>query len=200
MGLRVLPTATLFVGLLVAIGCTSYRVIPEELEGRVNMNQPLREVAQHPAAHGGDLVVWGGEVLQATRMKDATRVEVLQIPLNDDLIPAGERGESQGRFLAFDRQGEILDPAVVKEGTKVTIVGEVQSPVSMTADAGPQQYPSLAIRDMTIWEQKTATTWAPPFYGPFYGPYYYGPYYGNYYYGYRPYTFWDGTRVRAASQ
>lgn len=200
MGLRALSRATLLVGFAIATGCSSYHVIPEELEGKVNTNKPLREVAQQPSAHGGELVAWGGEVLQATRMKDATRLEVLQIPLNDDLIPAGERGESQGRFLAFDRQGEILDPAVVKEGTKVTIVGEVQSPVSMTSDAGLQQYPSLAIRDMTIWEQKTATTWALPFYGPFYGPYYYGPYYGNYYSGYRPYTFWDGTRVPAASQ
>lgn len=190
-----LRTATLLIGLLVLTGCNSYRVIPEDLEGKVNTQTPLREVSQHPSVHGGELVVWGGEVLEATRIKDATRLEVLQIPLNDDLVPAEGRGQSQGRFLAFDRQGEILDPAVVNQGTKVTIVGEVQQPVSMTSDAGSQQYPSVAIRDMTIWDRQTRRVWGIPYYYPFYGPYY-----GSYYYGSRPYTFWDGTRVRAARQ
>jgi outer membrane lipoprotein len=184
-------TASIIVSLIVLSACNSYRVIPQDLEPRVQKQTGIRQVLQDPSAHQGELVVWGGEVLQATRTKQATRLEVLQIPLTDDLTPAGDRAESQGRFLAFDRQGEILDPAVVREGTRVTIVGEVQPPVPGTSETGPPVYPSIAIRDMTIWEKKASRDWGYP---------YYGPYYGHYYYGYRPYVFWDGTRVPAASQ
>jgi outer membrane lipoprotein len=171
--------------------CNSYRVIPQDLEKQVHKDTDIRQVVKSPSAHQGEVVVWGGEVLRATRLKNATRLEILQIPLTDDFIPAGERAESQGRFLAFDRQGEILDPAIVKEGTRVTVVGEVQQPVPGSSDAGPQEYPAVAIRDMTIWDKKVSRDWGYP---------YYGPYYGHYYYGYRPYVFWDGTHVRAASQ
>jgi hypothetical protein len=36
------------------------------------------------------LVVFGGKVLSVTRVEDATRVEVLQLPLTQDLSPAME--------------------------------------------------------------------------------------------------------------
>ncbi|HJR77536.1 MAG TPA: Slp family lipoprotein [Nitrospiraceae bacterium] len=180
---------TVIVALLVMLiltACNRYQVIPKQYQDQVNRNLTFVETKNDPHLYRGQTVVWGGEVLHATRLPDRTKIEVLQLPLTDDLIPAAERAESNGRFLAFDTQGEILDPAVVKEGTRLTIIGQIQGAVSSTSDLGPREYPALQIRDMTVWDTKVSRAMGYP---------YYGPYYGHYYYGYRPYVFWEGTRV-----
>jgi len=166
--------------------CNRYQVIPTEYQGRVNQNLSFTEAKGSPDTFKGETVVWGGEVLKATRLPERTKIEVLQLPLTDDFIPAGGRAESNGRFLAFDSQGEILDPAVVSEGTRVTIIGQVQGTAPSSPDLGLHDYPVIQIKDMTVWDKKMSRTMGYP---------YYGPYYGHYYYGYRPYVFWDGSRV-----
>ena len=65
----------------------------------------------------------GGEVLSAKRLAEGTRLEVLQLPLDDAQQPALTRTDSQGRFLAIEK--EFLDPAMFPQNTRVTIVGEV---------------------------------------------------------------------------
>ncbi|MGZ8382904.1 MAG: Slp family lipoprotein [Nitrospira sp.] len=42
-------------------------------------------------------------------MKDGTRIEVLQLPLDGDQRLVSQRSESQGRLLAIDSQS--IDPA-----------------------------------------------------------------------------------------
>jgi outer membrane lipoprotein len=168
------------------VACNQYQVIPHQYQGQVNRSLTFAETKGNPERYKGQTVVWGGEVLKATRLPDRTKIEMLQLPLTEDFIPAGERAESSGRFLAFDSQGEILDPAIVKEGTRLTIVGQLQGTVSSTSDLGPHQYPAIQIRDMTVWGKKASRAMGYP---------YYGPYYGHYYYGYHPYVFWEGTRI-----
>jgi outer membrane lipoprotein len=172
--------------LALLIGCNRYQVVPKQYQAQLNQTLTFVEAKKSPEAYKGQTVAWGGEVLSATRLPDRTKIEVLQLPLTDDYIPAAERVESNGRFLAFDTQGEILDPAVVKEGTRLTIVGQIQGVVSSASDLGPHEYPAIQIRDMTVWDTKASRAVGDP---------YYGPYYGHFYYGYRPYVFWEGTRV-----
>lgn len=172
--------------ILLVAGCNNYRVVPTHLETQVNKRLSYQDAQAHPASSTGQMVVWGGEVLKSTHSPDKTRIEVLQLPLTDDLVPSGERTGSAGRFVALDTQGKIIDPAVVPEGTRVTIVGEVQEPATVSSDPGTQEYPMITIRDMTVWDKKMSRAWPRS---------YYGPYYGHYYYGYRPYVFWDGARV-----
>ena len=40
---------------------------------------------------------------RAKRLKEGTQLEVLQLPLDDDQRPAGQRTGSQGRLLAWTR-------------------------------------------------------------------------------------------------
>ena len=91
---------------LMLSGCNTYHVVPPHLENRVNEKLSYQEAKKNPTSATGQMVVWGGEVLKSTRMTDKTRIEVLQLPLTDDLIPAGERAESSGRFMAFDTKGK----------------------------------------------------------------------------------------------
>ncbi len=161
-------------------GCSSYQVIPEALKGRVNTDVSFEQLKEQPASMKGKLVVLGGEVLRATRLADRTRLEVLQTPLSSDLAPHQARTASQGRFLAYDQRGE--DPAILREGTLVTIIGELQDPTTGRVGEIDYVYPTLAIRDMTVWDVQTT---GGPVLGPLWG----------YPYGSRPYTFWSGARV-----
>jgi outer membrane lipoprotein len=138
----------------------------------VNRAVTFDQIKNAPSSYRGELVVFGGKVLSVTRLEDTTRVEVLQLPLTQDLAPVMEGSQSEGRFVAFDTQQTILEP-----GIPVTIVGEVKS--STQGHGGDRQYelPTLVIRDMTVWD-KDKTVLAPLTY--------YGSPHG---YGYRPYYF-----------
>lgn len=166
--------------LLIAAGCSRYEVIPTHLANNINREASYEQIKASPDKYYGQLIVWGGEVLKATRDTNRTVVEILQLPLNNDLTPLDSRTASQGHFLAYDNRGEIIDPAILQKGTRVTVVGEVKGVEKTTVDQTTDEYPMLAIRDMTVWDRRTP----PSSYG----------YYG--YYGYRPYTFYyEGQRV-----
>jgi outer membrane lipoprotein len=165
------------VALILLSSCDRYNVIPSHLEKQVNRDVMFEQVKASPSSYNGTLVVMGGEVISAKRLEDRTRIEVLHLPLNNDYIPIPERGESKGRFIAVDRGKEILDPAILKEGTPITIVGEVTG--SKIGSIGESQYefPVLSIKDLTVWDKETMHGRPYPYY------------YGYYWYGYRPYYF-----------
>lgn len=166
-------------------GCHRYQVIPDQLRSQVNQEVKFAEIKQNPSRYLGETVVLGGEVLRATRLQDRTRVDVLELPLSEQFVPAVKRIASGGRFIAFDQKGNIVDPAIFQEGMRVTIVGEILPPIVEPLGEGNYVYPVLAIRDMTVWDVGVGV--APGAVA--------GPYWGAYPISVLPYTFWSGTRV-----
>jgi outer membrane lipoprotein len=148
MIVRVLSARLLLMVLLA--GCTSNRVIPEELEPQVDRNVSFSELKDAPDSYRGRLVVLGGEVLSAKRLKDGTQLEILQLPLESG-EPTGQRQDSQGRFLAIQR--EFLDPATVPDGQRITVVGEVQGATVQRLDDTEYRYPTLEAKHMKFWDQ-----------------------------------------------
>lgn len=171
-------------------GCNRYQAIPDHLVDQVNKQLTYEQVKASPAAARGQIVVWGGEVLNAVRDPEKTTVEVLEIPLNKDHIPLDNRASSRGRFFAIDSRGEIIDPAIFKEGSRVTVIGEILGLRTETLEKAAYDYPVIAIRDMTVWDERTNSNW------PLAG---YHNYYGYGYYGHRPYIFGQGTRVERSN-
>jgi len=143
------------------VGCTSAPpVIPESLEEQIDKTVTFPEIKDNPTSHVGKIVVLGGEVLDAKRVQTGTLLEVLQIPLHD-LQPAGDRMESQGRFLALNRGG--LDPAAIPASTRVTVVGEVTGAITQALDESEYTYPTLEIKHVKVWDPRIQ-------YGPVPGP------------------------------
>lgn len=167
---------------LVAVyGCSSYKVIPDHLKGKVNRDVSFSAIQHAPSQYTGQLVTLGGEVLDVTRMEDKTRIEVLAQPLSDELVPMPDKSTSSGRFYAFDTGKELIDPAVLEKGTPITVVGEVTGSTEGKLDQSTYTYPTVLIRDLTKWEKVDA----PPFPRryPYYGGYYWRPW-GFYTYPY----------------
>ena len=78
------------------------------MEPLVDRTVSFRDVLASPESYKGRVLVLGGEVLKAKRLRDRTQIELLQLPLEDGEEPTFDRQQSQGRFLAL--QQEFLDP------------------------------------------------------------------------------------------
>lgn len=135
--------------LVLPAACSSQQVIPDELEPLVDRAISFRDLAAAPDSYQGKLVLFGGEVLKAKRLKKGTQIELLQLPLDRDERPILDRQRSQGRFLAI-RQ-EFLDPATMVKGTTITIVGEVSGAQTEPLDDVEYRYPVLIVKYLHPW-------------------------------------------------
>jgi outer membrane lipoprotein len=147
------PILSLLCFVIFASGCSRYQVIPDHLEGQVNQQLPFKEIRDNPEAYKGELVVVGGEVLSIDRREDKTRIEVLQLPLEDDLIPVDRRTRTQGRFIALSGGKDPLDPAVLHEGVAITLVGEILGSEKIQVGQDEKYGPVFGIKDLTIWDE-----------------------------------------------
>jgi outer membrane lipoprotein len=171
------PAAPLAVLMAALSGCASSSAVPGSLQTQIDKSLTFVQIKESPDAYRGHTVVLGGEVLAAKRLKDGTRVEILQIPLEGQ-EPGWDRTKSQGRFVAF--QKEFLDPATLPYGTRVTIVGEVTGVVTLPLDETEYAYPTLEIKNLKVWPDLSAQGQS----APYPAPYYWGPYWGRgYWYG-----------------
>lgn len=139
--------------LVLMSGCASQRVVPDELAPLVDRAVTFAEVIAAPESYQGRLLVLGGEVLKAKRLKDGTQIELLQLPLDEDERPILDRQQSQGRFLAI--QQEFLDPATIVEGSKMTIVGEVSGAKTDHLDDVEYRFPVLIVKHLHIWRDQS---------------------------------------------
>jgi len=159
------------VALLVTLtGCASTQEAGESSDAQA---LTFLQVKAAPDSLKGQTVVFGGKVLTARRLKDGTRIEILQLPLDRLTRPGYDLTQSQGRFIAIYR--EFLDPATVPHGTRITVTGEVSGSITLPLDETDYIYPVIDIKRVQVWA--SSEDMAPrisPYYmgpGPYWGPY-----------------------------
>ena len=141
------------------------------------------QVKAAPESYNGQQVTFGGKVLGARRLKEGTRIEILQLPLTDSLRPIVDLSKSQGRFVAL--QKEFLDPATVPAGTFVTVTGEMAGSITLPLDETEYTYPFIRINNLRVWDEddeeppRIRRPIGPgPYWGPYWSPYWHSwPYY-----------------------
>jgi outer membrane lipoprotein len=116
-------------------GCAA-SVLPASLQLQVDRTLAFAQLKDSPDSYRGRLVIAGGEVLSAKRLK---------------------------------------------EGTRVTIVGEVTGATTLPLDETDYAYPTLEIKHLKVWPMRDNQTSRPGSYsGPAWHPSY-GPWYRYYY-------------------
>lgn len=162
----------------VTAGCSASSEVRDSTPDAPN-TPPFSQIKASPDSFRGQPLVLGGQVLTARRMKDGTRIEVLQLPLNESQQPTLDLMKSQGRFIAIQR--EFLDPATVPHGTFVTITGELTGSMILPLDETDYTYPVIDIKNLHTWSpaqeshQWRNRAYPYPYYGPF-GYSFWGPY------------------------
>lgn len=152
--------------------CATASFIPASLQTQVDRSLTFSQLKDSPDSYRGRLIVLGGEVLTAKRLKDGTRIEVLQLPLDDSQRPASDRTASEGRFVGI--QKSFLDPATLPAGTRVTLVGEVTGVTTLPLDETEYAYPTLEIKTLKVWPdwaagQDGSPTYRSQLWGPYWG-------------------------------
>jgi len=107
------------------------------------------QVKAAPDSFKGQSTVFGGKVLTARRQKDSTKIEVLQLPLDQSARPGYDLTQSQGRFIAVQR--EFLDPATLPPGTRITVTGIVSGSITLPLDETDYTYPVIDIKRVQVW-------------------------------------------------
>jgi len=138
-------------------GCTADLVLPSSLDRQLDHTVTFVMLREQPDAYRGRLIALGGKVLNANRLKDRTEIEVLHLPLNNAHLPRASLTETQGRFLAF--QKEFLDPALFPDGTRVTLVGEIIGTTVKALGEMAYSYPTIEIKYLKIWEVVRPYSW-----------------------------------------
>jgi len=165
--------------LVTLAGCAS----TQEPESRQALT--FLQVKAAPDSFKGQSTVFGGKVLTARRQKDSTKIEILQLPLDQSERPGYDLTQSQGRFIA--QQREFLDPATLPPGTRITVTGIVSGSITLPLDETDYTYPVIDIKRVQVWAgpEDVAHRTNPYYYmGP--GPYW-GPYWSPYW---RPWPYW----------
>jgi outer membrane lipoprotein len=153
------------VGLCGGGGCSSSSMtVPDAIEKQVDPGLTFSQILQNPESNQGKVILLGGEVVSAKRLAEGTRLEVLQLPLDDSRSPVVSRTESKGRFFAIEKS--FLDPAMFPENTRVTIVGEVTESTPAKLDEMDYQFPTVVIKHLHVWKDPPLAQEGNP--GPWY--------------------------------
>lgn len=110
---------------------------------------PQRAVDEAPLLSGRQ-VLWGGVVIAATNLPDATRLEVLSYPLDRNQRPmTGQRAGA--RFLVY-RSG-YLETAEYAPGRQVSVVGTLSGVEQGTVGETAYRYPVVREPQLELWPE-----------------------------------------------
>jgi len=130
-------------------GCTHY--ISEDSLRLVSQPIPYSAVKQNPDNYIDSYLLVGGEIVKVTNSKEGGEIEVVQLNIDSSGRPLGDIRNSEGRFLA--QTGYFVDPAVYKEGSIISIVGQVKGKKVQPLESVSYPYPLFAVRELHLWRQ-----------------------------------------------
>ena len=132
------------------------------------------EVVRNPEAYIGNIVIWGGLILEVSNPSNGGEITILQGPLDSDEYPREEI--TYGRFIA--KASTFVDPVIYSKGRKITIAGEVIGKEEVPSGVMLLTYPVVSMKGAFLWNRKRVW-WEPPsyygwkwdFHEPFSSPY-----------------------------
>lgn len=127
-------------------GCM--RAISKELRAQVNEKIILRQVMEDHNAFQGEMVLWGGVIVEAKNLKEGTLLEIVQKPLNAEDRPKNV-DQSEGRFLALCEG--YLDVAIYSEGREVTVAGRLKGIEKKPLGEIEYAYPYILVEEVYLW-------------------------------------------------
>jgi outer membrane lipoprotein len=151
---RVLIAVAATLGISVIAGCSP--PFPKELLEKVEKNVPFAALQKESEKYAGKLLMVGGVIVDTKNLKEGTRIEVLQKPLDGEGRPE-QTDETGGRFLVVTQQ--FLDGAVFHRGRLITVIGDVAPPQVLPLGEIEYRYPVVAAKALHLWS---------PYAGPYF--------------------------------
>lgn len=138
---------TMILGLaLILAGCAGG--ISRQARLQVTNFGPFNSVQQQPETYKGEIVMWGGRIIETLNRDGSTELLVLQLELTEQEFPV-DNDKSQGRFII--RGEQFMDPAIFPEGTLITVVGRIEGSESRLIGEMPYIYPVINVIEIKKW-------------------------------------------------
>jgi outer membrane lipoprotein len=119
------------------------------------------QVVRNPEAYIGNIVIWGGIILEVSNPSNGAEIRILQGPLDSDEYPQEEI--TYGRFIA--KASTFLDPVIYSKGRKITVAGEVIGKEVVPSGGMLLTYPVVSMKGVFLWDRKRVWWQPPPYYG-----------------------------------
>jgi outer membrane lipoprotein len=176
----------LFAAVLLLSSCA--HAISEQYRETARKGVSFSQILKDPAAYMKGTFIFGGTIVDTTRTKEGSEIEVIQNPL-DRYGDITDKDISEGRLiLVTSRQ---LDPMIYKSGRTITFAGELLGTREKMLAGTGYRYPIFAAKELHLWKPATHyytayPWWYDPFFYPYYPyPYWHGPpFYRPYFYPY----------------
>lgn len=143
--------------LFVASGCA--HPISKELRHQANKDLTFSRVIQNPEAYTGNIVIWGGLIIETSNPPDGGEILVLQTPLDSGEYPNTK--STYGQFIA--KASTFVDPVIYEKGRKVTLAGQIIGKRVKALGVMKYTYPVVGIKELFLWSKKRVW-WQPPSY------------------------------------
>mgnify|MGYP000900013871 FL=1 len=155
--------------LILATACAPF---PQNLMRDAQLAVSVSDVQKEPDRYRGEVVIWGGVILETINRKSETVLKVMQTELDFQKRPRNV-DKSSGRFMV--RYEGFLDPYIYSKGREITIAGVFIGKEEQNIGEILYAYPVLEAQEIRLWEERQ-------------DPQYWGP---PYWWGY-PYPWWPG--------
>lgn len=136
------------------------KVIPKEVEEKIDKELTFDEVKRDPGAFKGKRILVGGEIIETRNLQGRTEIEILQKPLGRDRGPLPV-DSSDGRFLLI--HPAFLDPSVFRSGRRITAVGVVDGSRLQKIGENEMTYPVFENEHIYLWPVGSGQSSEPSF-------------------------------------
>jgi outer membrane lipoprotein len=138
---------------LLALGCASG--VSGQARSEVTYRGSFVELQKAPEKYQGEVVMFGGKVIETKTEPSFSEIVVLQLPLGGNDRPE-DTDRSEGRYLI--RSDQFLDPAIYQKDGLLTVVGRF-SGVEVRSIGGFQYtYPVVQAMEIKPWERREKTS------------------------------------------
>jgi outer membrane lipoprotein len=137
--------------LLVASTCANPPIAKQYRQEAQSEDLTFSMVLQNPDAYVGDIVLWGGSIIETRNFKEGTEIIVLETPLGREERPRSAK-QSGGRFIAMSSR--FLDPALYKAGRKITLAGQITGKKALSLGETTYTYPVVTVKQLHLWERR----------------------------------------------
>ena len=134
----------------IASGCALSSIEPTQTPSPLSVAQVRAALTDNetPNISADEQVLWGGVILKAENLPDATQIEVLGYPLDRRQRPLSARN-AQGRFIA--RIGGFVEPLDLPVGRSITVLGSLAEPLSGKVGEANYLYPLVVVDQSHLW-------------------------------------------------
>jgi len=134
----------ILISIVLTMGCASSPVAPEGVA--IAPVGPAHVLAED--IHDGELVIWGGRVVEIENLSDSTELAVVSYPLNRSDQPRLD-AEPGVRFLVV--QPGFLEPLTFGPGRFVTVLGRVGGLRERLVGDFTYTYPVIEAEEIHLW-------------------------------------------------